>query len=47
MDYSFVQVIDSAIVAGDLKLVADDDDEDEIIDQKVVTEKIIDLVSKV
>lgn len=46
MDYSFVQVVDSAIAAGDLKLVADDDDEDEVIDQKVVIEKIIDLVAK-
>lgn len=46
MDYSFVQVIDSAITAGEFKLVADDDDENEVINQMELIEKIIKLVAK-
>ena len=46
MDYSFIPVIDSAITADDLKLVSDDDEDNDAVDQKVVIEKIIQLVAK-
>lgn len=46
MDHSFVQVIDSAITGDELKLVSDDDDDNDVVDQKAVIEKIIELVPK-
>lgn len=46
MDNSFIQVIYSAITTGDLKLVANNDDDAEVLNQKEVIEIIIGLVAK-